>query len=331
MTAISDSFDAVGRIGRFSYVLPAGPGPGRNGTLVYATWGRLNERGDNAVLLPSYYTGTHVHYAPLIGRGRALDPARHFIVAPNMFGNGVSTSPSHLENPRLFPRLTIEDHVHAQHALLASLGVRKLALAAGWSMGAMQALHWAMLYPDSVRNVVAVCGTAFCWPVNTAFLSGIAPVLEIAPKIDEALALDLFGRVYAGWAYSAEFFRGGLYRQMGFNDIQGLLDDWGRSHQGHRAADLLAVLRVWADTARSPDAARAALGQIKARCWIMPCDTDRYFTVDDARFEAAALACAEIHVLRSPFGHCAGAPGRFEGETAQIEAALAGALAHGPA
>ncbi len=296
---------------------------GWGGSLVYAMWGTLNAAGDNAVLLPSYYTGTHERYAPLIGPGRALDPARYFIIAPNLFGNGVSTSPSH---GGAFPALSIEDNVHAQHELLLHLGVASLSLAAGWSMGAMQALHWAMLYPAMVRNVVAVCGTAFCWPINTVFLRGIAPILENAGAIGEALALDLFGRAYCGWAYSPAFFREGLHRVLGFETLNALLDDWAADHQSHRAADLLAGLNAWAGTARPPEAARAALARITAHCFLLPCDTDAYFTVQDAAFEAACIPYATLLPLASPFGHCAGAPGRFATESARIEEIFAQAL-----
>lgn len=294
-----------------------------NAGLVYATWGKLNDVGDNAVLLPSYYTGTHERYAGLIGTGRALDPTRHFIVATNLFGNGVSTSPSH---GVAFPHLTIEDNVHAQHCLLRHLGVASLALAAGWSMGAMQALQWAMLYPAMVRNVVAVCGTAFCWPINTAFLRGVSPILENAAIMGEALALDLFGRAYSGWAYSAEFFREGLYRVLGFATLDALLDSWAADHQTHRAADLLAVLNAWAATGCSAEAARAALSRVTARCFVVPCETDAYFTVQDAAFEAACIPHATIVPLCSPFGHCAGAPGRFATESACIEEIFSHAL-----
>ena len=296
---------------------------GWGGSLVYAMWGTLNAAGDNAVLLPSYYTGTHERYAPLIGAGRALDPARYFIVAPNLFGNGVSTSPSH---GGAFPALSLEDNVHAQHELLQSLGVTSLALAAGWSMGAMQALHWAMLYPAMVRNVVAVCGTAFCWPINSVFLRGIAPILENADEMGEQLALDLFGRAYCGWAYSAAFFREGLYRVLGFATPDALLDDWAADHKTHRAADLLAALNAWADTARAPEAASAALSRITARCFLLPCETDAYFKVQDATFEAACIPYATLLPLASPYGHCAGAPGRFAAESARIEEIFVQAL-----
>ena len=200
-----------------SYKLTMRPEAGgvlEDACLVYAQWGRLNAARDNVVLLPSYYSGKHESYAPLIGPGRALDPEHYFIVAPNMFGNGVSTSPSHMARLDLFPAISIGDNVRAQHELLQHLGVTRIALAAGWSMGAMQALHWAMLYPDYVRSVVAVCGTAVCWPINSVFLEGLAMILEAAcgpaPYLAEDKALAMFGRAYAGWAYSAPFFRGAL-------------------------------------------------------------------------------------------------------------------------
>jgi homoserine O-acetyltransferase len=193
-------------------------------------------------------------------------------------------------------------------------------------MGAMQALHWAMLYPAMVRAVVAVCGTAFCWPINTAFISGIAPILEAVPRVDEHLALDLFGRAYCGWAYSAAFFREGLYRALGFETLGALLDDWARDHQTHRAADLLAALYAWAGTARPTETAEAGLARITARCFMVPCETDTYFTVHDATFEASCIPNAMLLPLASPYGHCAGAPGRFPAESARIEEIFAQAL-----
>ena len=74
---------ALGRFGLVSGLdLP-------DATLAYRTYGKLNEAGDNCVLLPSYYTGTHASYEPWIGPGRMLDPERWFVVAVNMFGSFV--------------------------------------------------------------------------------------------------------------------------------------------------------------------------------------------------------------------------------------------------
>lgn len=290
--------------------------------LAYVTDGALNAAGDNVVLVPSYYSGTHASYAKWIGPGRALDTKKYFVVRTNMLGNGLSTSPSNY--PGSFPFVSIGDNVRAQFDLLTrGLGISRIALAVGWSLGAMQSLHWGMTYPGMVARVMAVCGTTYCWPLNAVFLHGLAPVLEAAGTLREDAALRMFGRAYAGWAYSASFFREELYRALGFADVEALLRSWEQDHLQHRAVDLLAALNTWRGAALPNQQVRdAALGRLQARCLLMPCETDVYFTVEEARLEAAAMPCVEVVPMASPFGHCAGAPGRFAAETRLIEAQM---------
>lgn len=297
--------------------------------LAFHTQGQLNDARDNAVLLPSYYTGSHRSYQGWIGAGRPLDPERFFIITVNLFGNGYSTSPSNsTHQPGAdFPRVTLEDNIQAQRRLLWDvLGVRSLALVGGWSMGAMQAFNWAIRFPDDVRALLAVCGTASCWPLNQVFLQGVrAALLADSTYADgryrsaPQTGLRAFGRSYAGWAYSAQFFREQLYTGMGFPSLEALLLDWEEDHLQHDANDLLAVLESW-HQAHQPDPALAA---IRARCLLMPGSTDSYFTEAEARLEWAQLQDARFEPLVSPYGHCAGAPGRFSRETRQIDDALA--------
>jgi homoserine O-acetyltransferase len=87
-----------------------------------------------------------------------------------------------------------------------------------------------------------------------------------------------------------------------------------------RNQHLLAMLWTWQN-------AEADLSRITARTIVMPCDTDMYFTLEEARLEAAAIAGAELRLLTSPYGHCAGAPGRFPSETAIVEQAIRELLA----
>ncbi|MDR3520329.1 MAG: alpha/beta fold hydrolase [Acidocella sp.] len=282
--------------------------------LVYKTHGILNEAGDNCVLLPTYYTGTHASYVRMIGPGRVLDPARYFIVSPNMLGNGVSSSPSKTTG---FSNATVADNVHLQHQLLKALGVREIRLLYGWSMGAMQGYSWAAMYPAMVKNLLAVCGSARCWPLNRVFLEGIAAAM--GPDEDRRA----FGRCYAGWAYSAAFYRNELYKPMGYETLEAFLKFWEDDHLTFDASDLMAMLWTW----KHADLDDASLANITARTIIMPADTDMYFTVDEARIEAAAIGHAKVRVISSPYGHCAGAPGRFPAETALIEAAMRELLA----
>src|SRR5206468_6424570 len=90
--------------------------------VVYGTYGHLNAARDNVVLLPSHYMANHHGYEWLIGPDRALDPAKLFLVATELFGNGQSSSPSNTPEPfhgPRFPVTTIRDNIDAVHRLLA--------------------------------------------------------------------------------------------------------------------------------------------------------------------------------------------------------------------
>jgi len=111
--------------------------------LAYTTYGTLSPARDNVVLIPTFYAGQHTDVELMIAAGRAIDPAKHFVVVPNMLGNGLSSSPSNTPPPfdrAAFPRVTIHDNVICQHRLVTEhLGIAKIRLVAGFSMGAQQA------------------------------------------------------------------------------------------------------------------------------------------------------------------------------------------------
>ena len=113
--------------------------------LAYVVHGILNAARDNGIVYPSHYTVTHDDNAWNIGPGRALDPEKQCIIVPNLLGNGVSTSPS-CPPPGMalaeFPAVAMLDNVRLQHRLVTEvLGVTRLALVTGHSMGAQQAFH----------------------------------------------------------------------------------------------------------------------------------------------------------------------------------------------
>src|SRR5262245_61954340 len=94
-----------------------------NAHVTYVTWGTLNAAKDNAVLLPSWYGGRALSYQFLVGADRALDPARYFVVATEMFGSSGSSSPSNTPAPydrARFPRVAVRDDVEASRQVLRS-------------------------------------------------------------------------------------------------------------------------------------------------------------------------------------------------------------------
>ena len=294
--------------------------------LAYKTWGSLNAHGDNAIVMPTFYTGTHVRNEGYVRAVSALDPERYFIVSVNMFGNGLSSSPSNtpapFDGPR-FPTVTLHDNVACQHRLLTeALGVERIALVMGWSMAGCQSYQWGAQYPDMVDTILPFCASARTSPHNKVFLEGVKAALTA----DSAFAggdytappeagLKAFGRVYAGWAYSQTFYRERLHRELGFETWEALLADWEQDHLNWDANDLLAKLRTWqlgdisANTRYQGDFERA-LGAIRARAILVPCTTDLYFPPEDNAIEARHMPNADLRPFDSAWGHCVASPSR---------------------
>ena len=297
----------------------------KNAELVYATYGTLGPKGDNAIVLPTFYTGTHLRNEALFGPGRAIDPARNFVVSINLFGNGYSSSPSNSTAPQdgpRFPRVTLFDNVACQHRLLTELGVRRIALILGWSMAAMQAYQWAAQYPDMVEAILPYCGAARCSPLNFAFLDGPKAALQTDAAWNEGdytarpeKGLRSFARVYAAWAYSHRFFGEALYRELGFSTLEDLMHDWEEDHLNWDANDLLAKIWTWqhADISQNQIYGgdfKRALRSISARAILMPCSEDQYFVPEDNEAEVLAMQRADLRIFNSPWGHCVGSPGK---------------------
>ena len=128
--------------------------------LAYKTYGRLNAGKDNVIVYPTSFSAQHFDTEWLIQPGGILDPDRYFIVIPNLFGNGLSSSPSN-SDVTPFPDISYHDAVAVQRRLLVEqFGISKIALVYGWSMGGMQAYHWAACHPDMVERAAVVCGSA---------------------------------------------------------------------------------------------------------------------------------------------------------------------------
>lgn len=292
----------------------------RDAQLCYQVIGQANAARDNIVLLPSYYGGSHWGNLPLLGAGSPLASGAYCVVLTNMLGAGWSSSPSTVDAAQGgadFPRIALADNVEAQRRLLDALfGEWHLALVAGWSMAGMQAFAWAMAHPQRVARILPICATAQCWPHNRVFLDGVKAALcadatwrQGHYQQQPVAGLRAFARVYAGWAYSQAFYRNGLYRELGFDTIEALLAYWEDDHLQQDANDLLCVLQAW-QAAWLGDELAPALGRITARTLIMPGSSDLYFTVADACYEASLISRAELRVLQSDWGHCAGGPGR---------------------
>ena len=156
--------------------------------VAWASYGRLNADKSNAVLichaltLDQHVAATHPvtgkpgWWTRLIGPGKPLDPAKHFILCANVVGGCQGTTGPGSVNPATgrhwgltFPVVTIADMVRAQAMLVEAMGVETLAAVVGGSMGGMQVLQWAASYPERMFSAVCIAAAARHSAQNIAF------------------------------------------------------------------------------------------------------------------------------------------------------------------
>jgi len=319
----------------------------QNARLSWKAHGTLVPARDNVIVYPTSYGAQHPELEWLIGPDRVLDPERWFVVQTDMFGNGLSSSPSTQSD---YPTLiTVHDNVQVQRRALRELfGIEHVACVYGWSMGALQAYHWAALFPDAVERIVVNCGVARTAVHNQVFLRSLMATLEAAPQhigngrfsAEPGPAKRAFGRIYAAWALSQDFYRAGLHLasapqpNLGAPDLETFLrTDWEQRFGARRAADLYAQLRTWDAADIGANALydgdlHQALRAIRARVLLMPGETDLYFRVADNAAELPFLAQAELKPIPSIWGHRAGNPATNPADADFIKQAVRDWLSH---
>lgn len=161
----------------------------KNVNIRYETYGKLDEKSSNAILIlhalsgDAHVAGFHDEndrkpgwWDEMVGPGKSFDTDKYFIVCSNVIGGcSGSTGPRSI-NPETgkrynmdFPVITINDMVKAQHRLMLHLGIKKWLAVAGGSMGGMQAVEWAITYPDAIDSVIAIATTSRLSPQSIAF------------------------------------------------------------------------------------------------------------------------------------------------------------------
>ena len=317
-------------------------------TLAYETWGQLNATADNVVLLVHALTGdshaaggpdeTHRRggwWDPIVGPGLAIDTDRYFVVCSNVLGGcSGSTGPASTEPGSgrpygmRFPVVTIRDIVRAQKRLLDALGVRRLALVAGGSIGGQQALEWAVEFPDFVEKAVPVAATGALGPQGIGMSEIGRRAITADPawqdgdyygtgrSPDEGLAIarmagmmtyqsapgqwERFGRRPAG--------RPAIFSELGGRfEIESYLHYQGRDLTGRFDANsylFLSRAMDLYDVASGYDSEAEAYARIQAEVlfvgitsdWLFPANEVRDF-VEKARGAGARASYAEIDTL----------------------------------
>ena len=291
--------------------------------LAVATFGTLSAAKDNAILVPTWYSGTNKIMEQIyIGKDHALDPGRFFIIVVNQIGSGLSTSPHNTPFPggmANFPQVRIGDDVRAQHKLVTEkFGIERLALVVGGSMGAQQTYEWAVRYPDTVRRAAPIAGTAKNTAHDFLFTETLTDAITSDPgwnggwyaaASDVREGLRRHAKMWAVMGWSTEFYQQGRFRALGFSSLEDFITNFMNGYFGAMDPnDLLCMAWKWqrGDVSRMTGGnLETALGRIKAKMFVMPVDHDMFFPPSDCEREQKMVPGSELRVLRSVDGHLA--------------------------
>ncbi|KAI4104582.1 MAG: hypothetical protein L6R37_003186 [Teloschistes peruensis] len=279
----------------------------------------FNPSGGKVVVIPTCYGGRINDTLNFTGENGVLAACHVIVVA--MLGNGESSSPS---NEPEFPKsLDYRDCISSQYELLTKhLGIKELEAVIGFSMGGQQAYHWACMYPQFMKYVVPICGSAKTSVHNYAFVEG--PKAALINSIDyqdgayrskgtkPSRGLRAFGRTYCPWALSAAWFREGCYQDVGYKEVEQFIQaEWeDKFEKAWDAEDMLILARMWqagdiGKTQQDGDYLKA-LQAIEAKVLVMPARTDTYFPPEDSENEVKYLKHGELAVIETIWGHMAG-------------------------
>lgn len=311
-------------------------------TIAYRTWGELAPSRDNAVVVCHALTGSadvDSWWGDLLGAGRALDPSRDFVVASNVLGSCYGTTgPASLRREggerwgASFPAVTIRDLVRLQGELLAALGVERIRLVVGGSLGGMQALEWALLFPERVETVAALATNAAhsAWQVAWSEAQRLAIAADprfrggAYPVDDPPTGGLAAARAMAMVSYRA---RAGLEERFARRreaDGRFAVARWLARH-GERLVDrfdancYLTLTRAMDthDLARGRGALASVLGSVRAPVLVGTIPSDVLYPPDEQLALARLLRHGDLATIASPHGHDA-----FLIESSQVDAAL---------
>lgn len=293
-----------------------------NCKLAYRTYGNMNKDKDNVILIPTWFSGTSQGYEPYIGKNRALNPDKYFIIVVNQIGNGLSSSPHNSPAPIAisdFPKVRIADDVRAQHQFITEkFGIKELALVVGASMGAQQTYEWAVRFPDMVKRAAPIAGTAKNTVHDFLFTDTLMEAItsdtgwnngEYSSHTDVKEGLKRHADIWAVMGLSTEFYKQEKWKMFNVKTVEAFREEFLRPlFQAMDPNNLLTMGWKWqrGDVSRiTKGDLKAALGRMKAKVFVMPIDEDMFFPPRDCREEQKLIKDSELRIIHSIAGHFA--------------------------
>ena len=287
--------------------------------IAYTTFGSLNKRKDNVVWVCHALTANSnpAEWWPgLVGERSFIDPDRYYIICANMLGSCYGTTGPDSTNPqsgatygRDFPLITIRDMVQLHRALSQHLGITKIHLAIGGSMGGQQVLEWAVSDPRFIENVCVVATNASHSPWGIAFNEAQRMALDSDPSPDKQKGIE------AARAIAMLSYRNYLTYELTQSETEEKIDDFRASsyqrYQGEKlrkrfSADSYYILSKAMDAhhlGRNRGGIISALSEIKANLLAIGISSDVLFPSSEQRFIAENVTNGVFHEINSDYGH----------------------------
>lgn len=293
-----------------------------NCQLAYTVFGELNSKKDNVILMPTWFSGTSKDMEAFVGKDRAINPEKYFIIIINQIGNGLSSSPHNSPEPiamNNFPNVTISDDVRAQHRLITEkFKVEEIALVFGGSMGAQQTYEWAVRYPEMVKRAAPIAGTAKVTPHNIQFTQTLIEAITSDPlwnngcyhsHIDVKEGLKRHANIWSVMGLSTEFYQNEMWTIYDVNSFDSFIDEFLQPlYQMMDPNNLVLMARKWqqSDVSKMNNGDLAAtLGSIQAKVFVLSIDEDMFFKSNDCKAEQNLIPKSEFRMIHSTVGHFA--------------------------
>jgi len=296
--------------------------------IAYRTWGDIANAEDHAILICHALTGSadvDAWWPSIIGAEKAFDPARDFIVCANILGSCYGTTGPVTLNPggerryqADFPRISVRDMVNLQRVLLDELGVDRLEVVTGPSLGGMQALEWAAMYPDRVGSVIPIGvggqHSAWCIGVSEAQRTAIQAdpnwnggyySEDAPPAAGLAAARMMAVCTYRSWHSFDERF-GRSKRSDDVYEVQSYLRHQGRKINDRFDANTYVTLTHAMhthDLGRGRGEYQDVLASIRQPALVVSVSTDALYPPHEQEALAELLPNAQHVLLESAHGH----------------------------
>ena len=296
--------------------------------IAYDTFGELSPERDNVIWVCHALTANSdvADWWPhTVEQGRFLDPSRYFVVCANFLGSHYGTTSPLSINPATgekwyydFPRFTVRDMVKCHQLLAKHLGIERVKLLIGSSIGGFQCMEWAIMEPDFAERVALIATTTYTEPWAAAFNES----QRMAIRLDKTWGERRDDAGIDGMAVARSIalisYRGGA----AYNATQQETQRWeeasferrAHSYQQYQGEKLRRRFNAMSyyrlseavdshNIARGRGSIAAALSQIKARALVVAISSDILFPVEAHQPLREHIADVEYHLIESEFGH----------------------------